>query len=825
MDSEERLWIIFEDYDLRPLDNKKLLDFIESNAPVDIEFVIAMTPDRENKLDKVQTGTFTDRNDFYKFQGENEDIPFFNEETIAEFIEPFLYYLKNTHIGKSVCKECGKCDDEIINLYPFSHSFIKKLYNGFRKKPTPRKYVELISDLLDDFRTNYIPPYNSEILGSYKIEADIPPNLEESEAFIEWYYGEESSEKKLKKLAHSLDLDEDNLSFDILKTNTSEEGLEPIDEDNQEESKLQKLIPQIRYWIQDPSDEEYSECNSYIKQGVLFLAKNLTDNWRVDDPWTERKSPNVYFHISRSEKVHFEEDDFDSEIILIPLDLMTFESAKSLLEIGYKTNEHIYDDFNEIPKDKLKTTVGLIEYGIKNWRDKIIENNFDRDMSYSNKSQKNLDDLIAFSIGLLSDLSNPFDKYNQSDFDSIINEGINLNDNIVEYFSRKKGFDMSLIANKTKNLLELFRWRFSIDGKNLSPIKYEEHKSSFRYFYTYNYFKKTEAKKNISNKFRLGKEKTKMGNILPAIFTFVENIFENDLFSNEEYIKTNEIKNFYKNVKNIEKSDFERIDTLSYLEGTDVLAIIQSFMGGWDNQDINIFLDKLDIYLKTNSKKKDLQNIILKNDYFYNFYTKIIKTKTYKDFKDEHSYRFSDFLNFLEKQNELKKRKEKQDKIKNIKKEIGEIYDDIEIINNLENNSIEPMQRENVDNVNDLQDLKDIKAKLRQKKQNYFYSQKEKLNIFRKYKHFFEDDDMIKEFNRYIKDSRKQLSRENLKILIETRKKLENEFENIFDFIDTEKRYKLAKDNKVNLMELSGEEIEKLKKSEIKDSIYLVLES
>lgn len=831
MDTDDRMWIIFEDYDLRPMDNKQLLDFIESNAPVDIEFVIAMTPDRENKLDKIETGTFRDRNDFYKFQRENKGIPFFNEETINDFIEPFLSYLKNTDKGKSVCKNCGKCDDEIIDLYPFSTSFIKKLYKGFRKDPTPRKYVELISDLLDDFRSNYIPPYNSEILGhpSYKIEADIPPDLDEEKAFVEWYYGEETSKNKMEKLAQSLNLNVDDLHYEI-KDDEDESSLDDLDESKDEDddkfSKLKELTPQIRNWIQDPTDENYSECNSYIRQGVLFLAKNLTDNWRIDDPWTERKSPEVYYHISRSEKVHFEKDDFNSDIIFIPLDLMTFKSAKSLLKIGYKTKENIYENFDDIAEDEVKNTIGLVEYGIKEWRRKIIEDNFDKDMSYAQRSEKKLDDLIAFSVGLFSDLINPFDEYTYSDFDSIINDEIKFDDDIIEYFSTEEGFDVKFLYNKTKSLLELFRWRFAIDGKSLSPTKYNNYRSSFKkYFDIFSYFKKTEAKDNVSNKFRIGSQNTKMGNMLEKTFIFVERLVENNLFSDEEYINVNEIENFYENVVNIDKNDFERISTLSYLEGTDVLASIESYNNEWNEHNHDDFLGNLKIYENTSSVQKDFQNIILKKNYFYEFYIKITSTEMYKEFKDEDSYSLSEFLDYLEEQNEIRKKKERQEKVKRLKKEIKDICGDLKNIKDLEKNQVGAYQIEDLEKVNDLSKLKDIKTDLLREKEDYFDSQEKKLEIFKEYQHFFEKISLIKELDESIKNTKNELSKENLKRLIEKREKLEKEFENIFDFINSENRYRLAKDNKVILTELSSEEIEKLKKSQIKDSIYLVIES
>ena len=225
MSLDGRWTIIFEDFSITSLDQKKLQNFMErDNINDKVNFIIAGLAD---KLRILHTPTAVDRLGerirFFKTSKSGiSNTLFLTEENCVDFIRPYLCYfkikdgsldyernqrgkiVKTIHSGDATtCNSCNKCPKNFRDIFPFNEIFLKRIYNGLKiEEQKPRKYVEVVGSIFGEYINFKNIPVNSTALGHLANGLIVPQSIinlnnDNLVNLIRWYATEENDALKV----------------------------------------------------------------------------------------------------------------------------------------------------------------------------------------------------------------------------------------------------------------------------------------------------------------------------------------------------------------------------------------------------------------------------------------------------------------------------------------------------------------------------------------------------------------------------------------------------------------------------------------------------
>jgi hypothetical protein len=208
---------VFEDFSIAAVQAEKLRNYMERDNDNDNwDFIIAGTTDFTREL---RTQTSEDRFRFYQTnKPESKQVDFLAEDSVVDFIRPYLAYVKTsdkslqyqtengtrklTDPAGGICANCGLCSNEFRDLFPFNETFISRIYNpGLNEDDRrPRGLIIVVKDILEE--VYYGPttvPSDAQVLREEVNSPDVLVSdavLEETEtlANLARWYGERTTQ-------------------------------------------------------------------------------------------------------------------------------------------------------------------------------------------------------------------------------------------------------------------------------------------------------------------------------------------------------------------------------------------------------------------------------------------------------------------------------------------------------------------------------------------------------------------------------------------------------------------------------------------------------
>lgn len=409
----ERWTIIFEDFSITSLDQKKLQNFMErDNFDDKVNFIVAGLAD---KLRILHTPTAMDRLGerikFYKTSksGISQTL-FLNEENCIDFIKPYLCYFKTLDgslsyqrddIGKIIkimhnggdnqCKRCNKCPIYIRDIFPFNEIFLERIYKGIKEEDQkPRKYVEIVGSILEEYIEFRIPPSNATMLSRLSNSFVLPQfvidlNNEKLNNFIRWYAIEKDGKIEITKIfADLLDID-----YSLIPNSVIKEDLVVIPKDSSQneaesESRPSEVIEELTLewviefdkfkgyvsnWRADPYNNDWFELNTYLTEIISEIFKKLTDNYKINF------NPALSIRIGKNERIFtFNDIDFNEELEIFQISLNSEDFTEKELNILLKMaiiKRFIPKEYNH--KEILKKIPHAIIDGYERWQKKCYD--------------------------------------------------------------------------------------------------------------------------------------------------------------------------------------------------------------------------------------------------------------------------------------------------------------------------------------------------------------------------------------------------------------------------------------------------------------------
>jgi hypothetical protein len=459
--TDTRPVIVFEDFSITAMEAGKLASFIESDqteSPWD--FIIAGTRDSTGAL---HTQTAESRYEFYQTNETNsQSVLFLDRDSAVDFIRPYLGYFKSFDgsvkydrnddtyellpaPSGSRCSECGLCDEEFRDLFPFNEPFLRRIYAGMEEldQESPREYVMTVFEVLSDYYegtidipsgANALKPLVNRISISDRVYSD-------DESFVhlaKWYgqvndandtvevdrrfaeaFGLIGARQNESDLPESVGLTGDTIvvpASDDIATGGGTGGDGPSGdgpsgdgpssdepdsggpEIDPVQAEFEDKAPLIQSWQNTPS--EFRETSKYLERGLEDAIARLTDDYALFE------GTSLEYQLS-SEKRPFvfssTEDTPDGNQITVDPEEFRLSDLRSVLRFGIereKTPRNAgYDDFLE------EMGTQLTAYA-RAWRDLVCKRNLeDANVFYTQDSDYGFEDfaLATYSYAVLLD--------------------------------------------------------------------------------------------------------------------------------------------------------------------------------------------------------------------------------------------------------------------------------------------------------------------------------------------------------------------------------------------------------------------------------------
>lgn len=449
--TDTRPVIIFEDWSVTSLDAIRLRDYMERDNDDDRwDFIVAGTPDSFEELE-FRTQTSEDRFQFYETTREGGDqVLFLDADSAVDFIRPYLGYIKSldgsvrydrdgvnrvTDINDpdpgSRCANCGFCDPEFRDLFPFNQTFVERVYMGLPSDDQqPRKYVQTIFNILDDYDDSdddVLPPSSSGELSSLTNDVDLADSVyinPELANLAEWYGTVDAQDgvvtvdrrypvsfgidQAVEYEEYDITVDETELRFptrDGGRTSTgggtgaggtggSGEGttLSP------EEERIEELRPRVENWREAP--DEWTEVDVYLRQGLRDAIERLTDGFKL---WSDAP---LEYRVGSGNPFVIADEIGDPEQILIDQKDFVQSDLLDLLRFGVMRSE---DPRNADFKSFLDGTgTQLTEYA-RTWRSNLQTQQLQKGKIFRSGSEYSLTEIAYSGYALCVLLDDPWE--------------------------------------------------------------------------------------------------------------------------------------------------------------------------------------------------------------------------------------------------------------------------------------------------------------------------------------------------------------------------------------------------------------------------------
>jgi len=333
--------IVFEDFSIAAVEAERLRNYMERDKDTDNwDFIVAGTRDSTRVL---HTQTAEDRFEFFQTnKKDSNNVLFLDKESSVDFIRPYVGYVKShdesvryDRDGKSydlipaptgsICADCGFCDEDFRDLYPFNEVFLRRIFSGLDEDAqSPREYVMAVFDVLEEFHYGGgQAPSSAEALKKLRnrvsVVDEVYDDAEEYADLAKWYGTEEGDYMAVdRKFVNAFGLETEDLPDEIefeegVVRVRSEEiengggggggsdfcpecgsptlqtkgngsvvcsscgevvvGADPVQE------KIRESKEEVDSWLENP--DKYPDTNMYIRKGIRDLIEKLTDGFKL----------------------------------------------------------------------------------------------------------------------------------------------------------------------------------------------------------------------------------------------------------------------------------------------------------------------------------------------------------------------------------------------------------------------------------------------------------------------------------------------------------------------------------------------------------------
>lgn len=336
--TDTRPVIVFEDFSITAMEAGKLARFIESDSTENTwDFIIAGTRDSTEPL---HTRTAEDRYEFYQTNEANSQrVLFLDEDSAVDFVRPYLGYFKSLDgsvqydhdadagtfelqpaPADSRCANCGFCDEEFRDLFPFNKHFLRRLFVGLDEdRRSPREYVMTVFDVLSDYYDGKVAaPSDAKALKPLVNRVSVADTVyEDAESFshlARWYgrlndidetievdrrfaeaFGLLEPDDESDDLPGPIDVTEETViipSSDVIVIGGSAGGggddndedddddvTPPVTQRDPVEDEFAEMAPILESWLNAP--DKFPQTTVYLKQGLEDAIERLTDGYTL----------------------------------------------------------------------------------------------------------------------------------------------------------------------------------------------------------------------------------------------------------------------------------------------------------------------------------------------------------------------------------------------------------------------------------------------------------------------------------------------------------------------------------------------------------------
>ncbi|GAB6878231.1 hypothetical protein JCM17823_05050 [Halorubrum gandharaense] len=446
--------IVFEDFSIAAMEAERLRKYMERDKSSDNwDFIIAGTRD---STDVLHTRTAEDRFEFFQTNEQDSNtVLFLDEESAVDFVRPYLGYIKShddsvrydrdTEDGAfdlkeapsgSICAECGFCEENFRDLFPFNQPFLRRIYAGLdESQQSPREYIMTVFEVLQDFHEGFVEaPSSSDALRPLRNTVSVADEVyEDAETYADlakWYGRERGNSVVIsRKFVDAFGFDTDGLP-DVIEVGDGEVVISSTADASQTisgngegsggsgggggsggsgrdngksptEREIEEQKVQIDSWIEDP--EKYIDTDEYIKRALRDLLEEITDDFRLIEGTSLRymlssqKSPFVYPDSNEAP---------DEDQIVLDRGDFRRSDLRRLVEFGVRRDmsprSADYDAQLEAAGTQL---TGYAE----EWRDRIFETQLETDeVFYKRHAQYDFTDFILATYATLTVLDDPW---------------------------------------------------------------------------------------------------------------------------------------------------------------------------------------------------------------------------------------------------------------------------------------------------------------------------------------------------------------------------------------------------------------------------------
>ncbi|MFC6720264.1 ATP-binding protein [Halobacteriaceae bacterium SHR40] len=451
--------IVFEDFSITAMEANKLAKFIESDQTESAwDFIIAGTRDSTGPL---HTQTAESRYDFYQTNERNsQSVLFLDRDTAVDFVRPYLGYFKSfdesvRYNGKedggfslrkappgSRCADCGLCEEQFRDLFPFNGPFLERIYSGMEEadRQSPREYIMTVFDVLSDYYEGKVDvPSNADtlrpLINRVSVADEVFENAETFAHLARWYGRPNDINDTIeidKRFGIAFELferddDESNLpnpvQFDNgnivvpavggLEGKSKDTDPEQEDEDDDDENdvpdtdpveiEFEDKAPLINSWLEEPSN--FKETGKYIERGLQDAIARLTDEYtlypgtKLEYNISSQKRPFVF---SSQEKLP------DSDQIVINLDEFRLSDLRGLLRFGIEREKTPRGAGYEALLQSMGTQ--LTAYALA-WRNEVRHQNLEkRNRLYKQHPNYDFADFVMAYYSYVVMIDSPWDE-------------------------------------------------------------------------------------------------------------------------------------------------------------------------------------------------------------------------------------------------------------------------------------------------------------------------------------------------------------------------------------------------------------------------------
>jgi hypothetical protein len=400
-----------------------------------------------------------------------------------------------------VCADCGLCSPEFRDLYPFTETFLSRLFAGLDdSEQSPRKYVTKVFNILDEYMSGAVqtPADSRELEGD--VSNDISPSdtvydkAEEYANLAKWY-GVPSGENFVvpRAFVRAFGLSPSQAGVSgleqrgeelLIPGSESEEEIGESGSDSGTAGTTDKSLVERRYdehigdvdnWRMDPDNDRYTKVNEYITAALTDLIEYVTDDYQL---WTDCE---LRYNLSQNKTPYVLGNTIqkpnDDQIILDQREFRRSE-LRDLLKYGIR----LKTDGAEPNRDRQLSEMGTQFVGYaREWRSHVRETYIHSDhVLYRSGRSYDFDDFVVASYAWLVMLSEPHKPLSAERLNEVFTSdtALSLDQNLKQELEFQmpveKKQELETLFENAEYIEKLVESRFGITSNALNLINLRE---------------------------------------------------------------------------------------------------------------------------------------------------------------------------------------------------------------------------------------------------------------------------------------------------------------------------------------------------------------